>query len=179
MPRHPNHRPVGAHLQSPPAAGHPHHKVTNSGTGQLKRQPSPSPTRPRPPVPAPSTSPTNFDRRHSRRIATGRIEIEARLDLHGLTQAEAHARLASFLARAAAGGLKIVLIITGKGGSWRRDDTGLRRRNEGTETGILRQNVPRWLAEPALKAIVSNFGPAARHHGGDGAFYVQLRRRRQ
>jgi DNA-nicking Smr family endonuclease len=122
-------------------------------------------------VPAPAQVPA-VQRRQARRIASGRIEIEARLDLHGLTQSAAHGRLASFLASSAAAGLKTVLVITGKGGrasggEWASEDPG-----------VLRRNVPRWLGEAALRPFVESFAPAARQHGGEGAFYVLLRRRR-
>lgn len=116
-------------------------------------------------------------RRQTRRIATGRTEIEARLDLHGLTQAAAHARLAAFLASASARGLRTVLVITGKGGRQRPG-----RENGGAsggldEQGVLQRNVPRWLNEPGLAALVVGHGPAARHHGGTGALYIHVRSR--
>ncbi|MDX2158072.1 MAG: Smr/MutS family protein [Hyphomicrobiaceae bacterium] len=120
-----------------------------------------------------------FARRHARRIASGRIDIEARLDLHGLTQSAAHDRLVGFLTSAAAAGLRTVLVITGKGGRWRVDDGNAPRAwaTDAAETGVLRRNVPRWLEEPRLRSLVVSYGSAARHHGGEGAFYVQLRRR--
>jgi DNA-nicking Smr family endonuclease len=138
----------------------------------------PAATRPAPVLPPPSTPALpSFQRRESRRIATGRTDIEARLDLHGLTQSTAHDRLVGFLSSAAAAGLRTVLVITGKGGRV-SDDAG-RPWDEGArdaERGVLRRNVPRWLAEPALRRLVVSFGPAAQRHGGDGAFYIQLRR---
>jgi DNA-nicking Smr family endonuclease len=146
---------------------------------------SPSPPRAKvhhtqtPHVPKPSSVQPAFDRRQTRRIAKGHVEIDARIDLHGLTQNVAHARLVSFLSRAAGDGMRLVLVITGKGSGWRsRDAAPLAVGRADGEPGVLRRNVPRWLAEPGLRQIVSGFGPAARHHGGDGAFYVQLRRRR-
>jgi DNA-nicking Smr family endonuclease len=109
-------------------------------------------------------------------LGSGRIAIEARIDLHGMRQSEAHRALNRFLAKAHADGRRWVLVITGKGGPQRAlssDDLGY----GGEERGVLRRNVPRWLAEPELRAIVVGFTEAAIRHGGAGALYVQLRRR--
>ncbi|MFV0298835.1 MAG: Smr/MutS family protein [Hyphomicrobiaceae bacterium] len=127
-------------------------------------------------ITAPASLP-DFDRRHSRRIARGRVEIEARLDLHGLTQRAAHQRLVGFLMRASSSGFRTVLVITGKGGGWRAG-AGATGGFEDEAPGVLKRNVPRWLAEPGIAGLVVSFGPAARNHGGDGAFYIQLRQRR-
>jgi DNA-nicking Smr family endonuclease len=120
--------------------------------------------------------PTTIERRKARQIGAGRIEVEARIDLHGMRQSEAHTALRGFLMKAHAKGQRWVLVITGKGGAPRRasepDDYG---RVE--ERGVLRRNVPRWLAEPELRTIVVGFSEAAIRHGGEGALYVQLRRR--
>lgn len=97
------------------------------------------------------------------RLAKGRLAIEARVDLHGLNQSEAHALLLSFLHRAHAGGVRHVLVITGKGSSL------------GSE-GVLRKALPHWFATPAFRSLVGGYDAAARQHGGDGAFYVRLRR---
>ncbi|MGE0626219.1 MAG: Smr/MutS family protein [Hyphomicrobiaceae bacterium] len=116
-----------------------------------------------------------LERRKARRIARGGIEIEARLDLHGMTQDEAHGALSQFLHRAAADGLKTVLIITGKGapqGRSTRDGD-----NFGRDRGVLRRNVPRWLGSPQLRGLVISYAAAHARHGGEGALYVTLRRR--
>jgi DNA-nicking Smr family endonuclease len=105
-----------------------------------------------------------FDRRQMRKLGGGQREIEARLDLHGLRQSEAHAALRVFLQRCFAKRLRLVLVITGKG---RAGDDG--------DRGVLRRNVPRWLDEPEVRAIVVGFGAAHVRHGGDGALYIQLR----
>ncbi|HEY7669434.1 MAG TPA: Smr/MutS family protein [Hyphomicrobium sp.] len=113
-----------------------------------------------------------IDRRRARRI-----EVEARIDLHGMRQSEAHAALRRFLFDAYAKGRRWVLVITGKGAparSGRAPEEAEYGREE--ERGVLRRNVPRWLAEPELRAIVVGFTPAAVRHGGEGALYVQLRR---
>jgi DNA-nicking Smr family endonuclease len=103
------------------------------------------------------------------------MQIEAKLDLHGLRQAEAHRRLRSFLLSAHARGVRMVLVITGKG-SGTVDPAGLG--TEGVGRGIIRRNVPLWLGEPDLRAIVIGTAPAHARHGGDGALYVHLRKPR-
>lgn len=129
--------------------------------------------------PARRKTPAPIDRGGERRIQRGRVEVEARIDLHGLTQASARADLLDFLSRCRRRGLKTVLVITGKGAGkravderrfqpWRPDEPSL--------PGVLRRSLPRWLAEPEFAAIVSGFAGAHRRHGGDGAFYVVLRR---
>lgn len=131
-----------------------------------------------PPPSPPSAAPpalSSFDRKAARRLRQGQVEIEARIDLHGMRQHEAHIALRRFLHTSFARGLRWVLIITGKGGPRRprddEDDVGY-----GTpERGILRRNVPMWLAEPELRAIVVSYTTAAISHGGEGAIYVQLR----
>ncbi len=118
----------------------------------------------------------DFDRKNAKRLRSGRVEIEARLDLHGMRQDEAHEALRAFLNRAHARGLRWILIITGKGGAAGRiNDTGedvipVRDR------GVLKRNVPRWLSEPGLRALVVSFTEAATAHGGEGALYVHLRK---
>ena len=107
----------------------------------------------------------DLDRRSAEKLSRGQLAIEGRLDLHGLTQAAAAERLASFLGRAQGEGKRCVLVITGKGGS-----------REGS--GVLREQVPRWLNQPANRARVLAFDYARPRHGGEGALYVLLKRRR-
>lgn len=107
-----------------------------------------------------------LDRPTHRKIAKGRVDIEARIDLHGLTQNEAHGLLYGFLVNAHARGLRHVMVITGKGRSF------------GSE-GVLRQAVPHWFSTPLFRLLVSAYEDAARHHGGHGALYVRLRRQTQ
>ena len=102
-------------------------------------------------------------------LRRGRLAIDARIDLHGMVQAEAHAALTGFLLRARAAGHAYVLVVTGKGGS--------RYGEAFAERGVLRRSVPHWLRGPDLHGIVLGFEEAARHHGGGGALYVRLRRR--
>lgn len=115
----------------------------------------------------------SFDRKAARRLRQGHFEIDARIDLHGMRQHEAHAALRRFLLSCFGRGFRWVLVITGKGGPQkpRDDDFGW----SSPERGVLRKNVPMWLAEPELRAVVVSFTTAAIPHGGEGALYIQLR----
>ncbi|MBO0663486.1 Smr/MutS family protein [Jiella sp. MQZ9-1] len=104
-----------------------------------------------------------IERPTRRKIAKGRIAIEARIDLHEMTQTAAYAALSGFLAQAQAMGLRHVLVITGRG-------------MPGGSRGILRRVVPQWFASALFRPLVSGFDRAERHHGGDGALYVRVRR---
>ncbi len=131
------------------------------------------------PPPSRSTKPpplADLDRRRVRKIATGQHEIDARLDLHGLRQGEAHRRLGRFLHEAQSAGLSMVLVITGKG-SARKSTADASDPYAREEPGIIRRAVPLWLSEPGLRAMVVSFTPAHQRHGGSGAFYVQIRKR--
>jgi DNA-nicking Smr family endonuclease len=127
-------------------------------------------------TPPPQTPPSNLaglaplSRRMKRSVARGKEAIDARLDLHGLTQHEAHGALLRFLHTASARGARLVLVITGKG---RRGDGGGER-----ERGVLRRQVPQWLGLPEFRPFVVGFEDAHVAHGGDGAIYVRVRRAR-
>jgi DNA-nicking Smr family endonuclease len=134
----------------------------------------------------PSAAPlASLDRRQARGIATGRIAIGARLDLHGCRERDARARLGAFLFAAQEQGHTTVLVITGKGGAWPTPRSqphphpGSPQRDAVLEraSGVLRRMVPRWLAEPDLRALVAGYAEAGVRHGGAGALYVRLRRR--
>jgi DNA-nicking Smr family endonuclease len=99
-----------------------------------------------------------------RGVARGKQAIDARLDLHGLTQSEAHAALLRFLRNAHRRDARLVLVITGKG--------------RGGEPGVLRRQVPQWLGLPEFRSLVLGFEDAHVTHGGEGALYVRLRRAR-
>jgi DNA-nicking Smr family endonuclease len=132
------------------------------------------------PKPAAATGPKaghvphagGLDRQTARQLAKGKLEVEARLDLHGLRQRDAHAQLHRFLMQAQVRGLRHVLVITGKGAP---AEPGLSFYEE-EERGVLRNAVPRWLAEPEFAPLVVSFAAAPRRLGGDGALYVRLRK---
>jgi len=113
-------------------------------------------------------------RRLKQRVARGREPIDARLDLHGYTQKEAHAALLRFLRGAQAGGARIVLVVTGKGTPRRPPARG--DYAEPLEPGVLRRQVPMWLALPEFRPFVVSVEDAHVAHGGQGALYVRLRR---
>jgi DNA-nicking Smr family endonuclease len=104
-----------------------------------------------------------LDRARFERLKRGQMAIEARLDLHGLTQAEAHRELSAFIAREFAQGCRLALVITGKGRAGQ---------------GVLRESVPRWLNEPGLRGRVLAVSQAQPRDGGAGALYVLLRKAR-
>jgi DNA-nicking Smr family endonuclease len=125
---------------------------------------------PRPPPGPPALAP--LDRRMRARVARGALAIDARIDLHGLTQAAAHRRLIKFIGEAQAGGARLVLVITGKG---RPDDRPLM----GEERGVLKRLVPIWLGAEEMRPLVVGYETAGRSHGGEGAIYVRVRSRRK
>ena len=107
-----------------------------------------------------------LDSQSSRKIRRGKIKIQARLDLHGMIQTEAHISLLGFLEHAYETGKKLVLVITGKG------------LNQNGDIGVLRQAVPRWLNEQPMKNWIQGFNHAIPTDGGVGALYILLRRKR-
>jgi DNA-nicking Smr family endonuclease len=111
-------------------------------------------------LPAPPLTP--LGRRMKQRVARGKQPIDARLDLHGFTQREAHSALLRFLRNANARDARLVLVITGKG--------------RGGEPGVLRRQVPQWLGLPEFRSFVVGFEDAHIAHGGEGALYVRIRK---
>ena len=117
---------------------------------------------------------STFDRKAARRLRQGRFDIEARIDLHGMRQHEAHTALRRFLQNSFRLGRRWVLVITGKGATRRpRDEDEMAFGMP--ERGVLKRNVPMWLAEADMRAIVVSYTSASISHGGEGALYVQLR----
>jgi DNA-nicking Smr family endonuclease len=108
-----------------------------------------------------------LDKRQKQRVARGRDAIDAKIDLHGMTQSEAHDALIHFVRRAQSNGARLVLVVTGKGSAMR----GAER-----ERGVLRRQVPLWLALPEFRPFIVGFDEAHVTHGGQGALYVRLRR---
>ncbi|MFG1477268.1 Smr/MutS family protein [Xanthobacter sp. V4C-4] len=132
-----------------------------------------APARPAPASPGPTLPLAPLEPKARRRLTRG-AEVDARIDLHGLTQAIAHRRLRLFLLEAQALGYGVVLVITGKG-----DLERVTGPHFGEGRGVLRRAVPLWLAEADLRMVVLGFEEAGRRHGGEGALYVRIRRNRQ
>lgn len=122
-----------------------------------------------------AAEPPGLDGSTLRRLKSGKAEPQATLDLHGLTQVQAHARLGTFLHRAHEQGLRCVLVVTGKGSPGPATE-GWGALPDGRGGGVLRTAVPRWLHEGEIKRHVSGFAEAHVRHGGGGALYVYLRR---
>ena len=137
-----------------PAAAKPAASQMPPPSAKILRTPKPE---------APPLAP--IGRRERSQLSRGRKEIDARLDLHGMTQTRAHRALTSFLQRAHSDGLTFVLVITGKG-----------KTGADSERGILRRQVPQWLSLPEFRALVVGFEEAHIGHGGEGAIYVRIRR---
>jgi len=136
------------------------------------RPKAPPPKAPAPVAPPPSRPhelshgmSVGIDKRQAERFRRGKTPIEGKIDLHGRTQQEAHDDLHHFVARAHASGKRMVLVITGKGIT-------------GAKSGVLKENVPRWLNEPGLRRHVLAFDYAEPQHGGEGALYVLLKRKK-
>lgn len=134
---------------------------------------SPAPVRPASPPQNPPIA--EFDRRKVRKIRSGHVDIEARIDLHGMRQDQAHAALRAFIVRCQGKGQRWVLIITGKGKIAERDADAPFDMTQNRDRGVLKRNVPRWLEEADLRPMIVSFTTAAIQHGGEGALYVHLR----
>lgn len=135
-------------------------------TAAPKVQPDAKPVRAPPAAARPAAPPlVSLGRRERSQLSRGHKDIDARLDLHGMTQTRAHQALSGFLHRAHQDGLTFVLIITGKG-------------KVGAEAGrgVLRRQVPEWLGLPEFRKLVVGFEAAHINHGGEGALYVRIRR---
>jgi DNA-nicking Smr family endonuclease len=138
--------------------------------GKVKPAPAARPlhqSRDQVPLPKPAPRLEPLDRRLKQRLARGSEPIEARIDLHGRTQDEAHALLLRFLRKAQDDGARFALVITGK---------GARARDEWSERGVLKRQVPLWLKLPEFRVFVVGFEPAHVGHGGEGALYVRIKK---
>jgi DNA-nicking Smr family endonuclease len=151
-----------ARLPRPPAV---EAEPTGIAPAVSLRPPSPVKISPPPKPQAPPLAP--IGRRERAQLSRGKKEIDARIDLHGMTQTRAHRALLGFLQRAHHEGFTFVLVITGKG-----------KIGAESERGVLRRQVPQWLALPEFRALVIGFEEAHIGHGGEGALYVRVRRAR-
>ena len=124
------------------------------------------------PLTAKSGAPLRMDHKTYGKLARGKLKPEGRIDLHGMTVAEAHPALIGFILQSHAAGRRLVLVITGKGaGPGATGPIPYQR-------GILRRQVPTWLQQAPIGPLILETRAAARNHGGDGALYVYLRRGR-
>jgi DNA-nicking Smr family endonuclease len=146
----------------PPVAMHSELPAAEATAPPGQRAPATTAPQPRPHVPPLAP----IGRRDRAQLSRGRKGIEARLDLHGMTQRRAHRALSDFLQRAHVDGLTFVLVITGKGDAAH------------SGRGVLRRQVPQWLGLPEFRTLVVGFEPAHIGHGGEGALYVRIRRAR-
>lgn len=123
------------------------------------------------PLPSASLPEKAVDPTIHRKVSRGRIEIDGRIDLHGMTQDEARGALHRFIHARFSRGDRTVLVITGKGAKTDNDYVAAM-----TQRGVLRTMLPIWLSEPSLSSMISGWSIASRGHGGEGAWYVRLRR---
>jgi DNA-nicking Smr family endonuclease len=156
----------------PAKAGHSKALAPSTSVKLVAKPAAPARPLPHPPLPKPGKPAVpplvSLGRRERIRLSRGKDEIDARLDLHGMTQIRAHHALLGFLQRAHSDGLTFVLVITGKGKVGSAEQ----------ERGVLRRQVPHWLGLPEFRALVVGFEEAHIGHGGEGALYVRVRRSR-
>lgn len=142
-------------------------------TAQIKKKPKAVKTSTASaPSPVPKQSQPALDTRALKRIKKGKSKPEARLDLHGMTLDRAHPALTRFVLSSQASGRRLVLVITGKGRRTQDDPFEMAP----YARGVLNRQVPQWLAQPPLSAVVWQVSPAHQSYGGDGAYYVFLRK---
>ncbi|MBI4183987.1 MAG: Smr/MutS family protein [Proteobacteria bacterium] len=162
----------------PPSAPEAKAKPAPAPAKRNKPGPGAAPARPKPAPAPPADLETGLlpgvDRRTAERFRRGQLPIEAWLDLHGHTRAAARRALLEFIHAAHHAGRRAVLVITGKGARVRQDETG----RAALDVGVLYEQVPRWLNGPELRPLVLGFARARARHGGEGALYVLLKRRR-
>ncbi|MBI5322720.1 Smr/MutS family protein [Bradyrhizobium sp.] len=155
-------------LRKSPRLARPHAVEAESPAVAPAASPRPSsPVKISPPQKPQAPPLAPIGRRERAKLSRGKQEIDARIDLHGMTQTRAHRALLGFLQHAHHEGFTFVLVITGKG------KIGVE-----SERGVLRRQVPQWLALPEFRALVVGFEEAHIGHGGEGALYVRVRRAR-
>jgi DNA-nicking Smr family endonuclease len=163
--------PGRRHPDVPRKAETPDPEIDETPVKPARRVVAPSAAQ-RPPAPGPKAvtpgSSADMDRRLAQRFRRGQLAIDARYDLHGMRQREAHAALNAFLAGAQARGCRCILVITGKG----------QRAPLEERTGILKAQLPRWLNEAPNRGRILAVTTAQPKHGGEGAFYILLKKLR-
>ncbi len=146
-----------------PFRSRPIHVKKEPTTVEARHASAAAPHRDMPPMTRVVPALSDIDHRMRAKLRRGRLDVDAKLDLHGMRQSEAHHALLAFLRRSQASGAKMAIVVTGKGAN---SDAG----------GVLRRMTPLWLQAPALRDVVVGFGEASRRHGGEGALYVRIRR---
>jgi DNA-nicking Smr family endonuclease len=127
------------------------------------------------PIPR-ASRPSGLDGRTAERLSRGQLAPQAKLDLHGLTEAAAHRALLAFLRASHARGVRLALVVTGKGSPAHGDDAPFDLELDGRKRGVLKRMTPRWLQEPELARFVADTRAAHIRHGGAGALYIYLRK---
>lgn len=150
----------------PPPSEKPAPKIARKAAKPAAKAAPPAPPPPQRPHELSHGLSVGIDKRQAERFKRGKTPIEGRIDLHGRTQQQAHDDLHDFVARAHTAGKRMVLVITGKGMT-------------ASKSGVLKENVPRWLNEPSLRRHVLAFDYAEPQHGGEGALYVLLKRKKE
>lgn len=163
-----------------PARKKPSKTVAAQPKSKAKAKPKPKPGKHRASQevhhqPRHHQAPVPVDRSTEKRVRRGKLDIDARLDLHGLTQDQALSTLTHFLAMAWKEGYRNVLVITGKGAMSRTRERDHEPWEYLDAPGVLRRKLPEWLGNPQLRQYVSGYSSAHTRHGGAGAFYVTLR----
>jgi DNA-nicking Smr family endonuclease len=161
------------HVATPPKPPRPK-QIAAALAAEAKQTPKPAPKPGVRPALSPPLSPaaSGLDRQTARKLDKGHLAVEARLDLHGMRQRDAHAALRKFLKWAQGQGYRHVLVITGKGSSAEEKKSFY----EEEARGVLRQAVPHWLSHGDLAPMIVSFAEAPRRLGGGGALYVRLRK---
>lgn len=165
-----NTKPMQPNIAPAPPARDDMQKTPNTGKAKPSSKASFKPNVPLPDPPRPQTAALQMDHKSFGKLKRGKLVPEARIDLHGMTMSQAHAELTDFILRSRMMGRRLVLVITGKGKT--RDETS----PIPAHRGLLRYQVPQWLALPPLAQAILQVTPAHNRHGGDGACYVYLRK---
>jgi DNA-nicking Smr family endonuclease len=153
-------------VERPVEQSAPAHKPAKMKAASV--HPAPAHKPPAKPAPKPLVP---LEPKTKRRLGRGQVDVAARIDLHGMRQHQAHDALLGFVANAYANDARVVLVITGKG------KTASGSTSTEREVGVLRRLAPHWLGEPSLRHMVLGYEPATLRHGGEGAFYVRIRKR--
>lgn len=182
-PRPVSAKPAPTHHGHPPPPKRPPKKVSSTMPPIIRHAADRTPTPPRS-LASSSTRPPadlgDIDRKSQERIRRGKIDVDAKIDLHGMRQSEAHQALIARISRARLDGKRVLLVVTGKGAS--KDGPTKDGNGYGSDPfwarggGVLKAQVPKWLREDPLRSMIFSVQQAHQRHGGAGALYVFLKR---